>query len=65
MLASSYQTFIQEKRHTMRIKTALLGAAAQTVTFHAGIDYTVWGVQQSMYKDDGTAKINNTIINFF
>ncbi|WP_407428466.1 hypothetical protein [Treponema sp.] len=33
---------------------ALSGFAfAQSVTFHAGIDYTAWGVSQAMYNDDG------------
>ncbi|MBR4599236.1 MAG: hypothetical protein IKO39_04220 [Treponema sp.] len=30
------------------------GAFAQSVTFHAGIDYTTWGVSQAFYNDDGT-----------
>ena len=30
------------------------GAFAQTVTFHSGIDYTVWGLSQARYNNDGT-----------
>ena len=29
------------------------GAFAQSVTFHAGIDYTVWGLSQASYNSDG------------
>jgi len=29
------------------------GAFAQSVAFHAGVDYTVWGASQSFYNDDG------------
>lgn len=31
------------------------GAFAQSVTFHSGIDYTVWGASQAFYNDDGTS----------
>ncbi|MBQ4378115.1 MAG: hypothetical protein II821_02820 [Treponema sp.] len=48
----------------MKLNKFILGAAslamaggmafAQNVTFHAGVDYTVWGASQAFYNDDGT-----------
>lgn len=32
------------------------GAFAQTVTFHSGIDYTIWGLSQARYDNDGTTE---------
>jgi len=36
------------------------GAFAQSVTFHAGVDYTVWGTSQAFYNNDGTKSNTNT-----
>lgn len=46
----------------MKLNKLMLGAAAmalgsgvfaQNVTFHSGIDYTVWGLRRAFYNDDG------------
>ena len=52
----------------MKINKLILGAAAlamgggafaQSVAFHAGIDYTAWGFARSSYNDDGSATHTN------